>query len=154
MWYPRNVCTATNPMPSPSHQACLERRGDYQHGRCFLHKQAKWFTLYFIPLQPVYMPVCCHWTAERPQWRRGLIYIADVQARYKVKCNSIYNMHDADVGKRCLAHFRKGGVQVHTHTIGSRGQSLYIAKLLPALWGFRPFPINPLYSELYTPTPK
>lgn len=38
----------------------------------------------------------------------GDYYVADVQARYKVKCNSIYNMHDADVGRRCLAHFRKG----------------------------------------------
>lgn len=28
MCHPRNVCTATNPMLSPSHQACLERRGE------------------------------------------------------------------------------------------------------------------------------
>lgn len=43
----------------------------HRHGRCFLRKQAIWFTLYFIPLQPVYMPVCSRWAAERPQLRGG-----------------------------------------------------------------------------------
>lgn len=46
---------------------------------------------------------------------------------------------------------RVGGLQC-TH-MGSQGQSLYIAKLLPALCAFWPLPINPLYSDFYTPTP-
>ena len=84
----------------------------------------------------------------RKTWLQiGCLYI---YARYKVKCSSIYCSAWCWRERKWPAWFGAGLQCTHR---GSQGQSLYTEKLLPALRAFWPLPINPLYSEFYTPTP-
>lgn len=130
-------CLYSNqPLLSLSHQAGSRRAISTREG-------VKVNTLLYTIIVSL-LPCKC-----RKTWLQiGCLYIQ--YSRYKVKCSSIYCSAWCWWERKWPAWFGAGLQCTHR---GSQGQSLYIEKLLPALRAFWPLPINPLYSEFYTPTP-
>lgn len=102
----------------------------------------------FIPSQRDWSPA--HSVGKNGRLRNG--------TRCRVKCSSVYRSAHLGGGGRGWASARTWGAGAGGRGGGGAGvgvsHSLSQPSFLPALRAFWPLPINPLYSELYTPTPR